>query len=116
MEEVLTEIQLELRPKSDGVRELAIDQECGKKTAERMGHPELDGVGEGLNPFLVILCEATGNTGVTKSRVKNPIVSAEVLIAGGARDGEEEETEVEAIASGWVGGVHTADGFGAVGT
>jgi hypothetical protein len=116
VEEVFAEIPLELRPKSDGARELAIDQEYGKKAAERMRHHEVDGVCEGLDPFLVVLGEATGDTGVTKSRIDNPFVSAKVLKTRGARHGDEEETEEEAIASGWMDGEHTADGFGAVGT
>lgn len=40
----------------------------------------------------------------------------EVLKARETRHSDEEETEEEAIASGWVDGEHTADGVGAVGT
>lgn len=41
----------------------------------------MDGVCEGVDPFLVVLREATGDAGVTKSRVDDPVVSAEVLKA-----------------------------------
>ena len=96
-------------------RELAIDQEDGEKAAEGLRHHILDGVCEGVDPFLVVLREATGDAGVTKSRVDDPVVSAEVLKARRSRDGDEEEAEEEALTSGWMNGVHAADGFGAVG-
>jgi hypothetical protein len=75
----------------------------------------MDGVCEGVDPFLVVLREATGDAGVTKSRMDDPVVSAEVLKARRSRDGDEEEAEEEALTSGWMNGVHAADGFGAVG-
>jgi hypothetical protein len=115
MEEVFAEILLKLLPKSDGARELAVDQENGEKAAERLRHHVANGVCEGLDPFLAVLCEATGNAGVTKSRVEDTVVSAKVLKTRGARHGEEEETEEEAIASGWMDGEHAGHGFGAVG-
>lgn len=43
-EEVLAEVALELLPKSDGARELAIDQEDGQKAAESLRHHVVDGV------------------------------------------------------------------------
>ena len=70
----------------------------------------MDGVCEGVDPFLVVLREATGDAGVTKS-----VVSAEVLKARRSRDGDEEEAKEEALTSGWMNGVHAANGFGAVG-
>jgi hypothetical protein len=85
MEEVFAEILLKLLPKSDGARELAIDQEDGEKAAKGPRHHVVDGVCEGVDPFLVVLREATGDAGVTKSRVNDPLVSAEVLKARGAR-------------------------------
>ena len=115
VKEVLAEVALELLPKSDGARELAIDQEDGEKAAERLRHHVPDGVCEGVDPFVAVLREAMGDAGVTKSRIDDPRVSAEVLKARGARHGDEEETEEEAIASGWMDGVHAANGFGAVG-
>ena len=111
VKEVSAEIPFELLPKSDGARELAIDQEDGKKASERVRHHVADGVCKVLDPFLAVLREATGDAGLTKSRVDDPLVSAEVLEARGARHGDEEETEEEAITSGWMDGVHTAHGF-----
>ena len=115
VKEVFAEIPFELLPKSDGARELAIDQEDGKKAAERLRHHVADGVCEGLDPFMAVLREATGDAGLTKSRVDDPLVSVEVLKARGARHSDEEETEEEAITSGWMDGVHAAHGVGAVG-
>jgi len=115
VEEVLAKVFLELLPKSDGARELAIDQEDGEKAAEGLRHHVLDGVCEGVDPFLVVLREATGEAGVTKSQVDDPVVSAEVLKARRSRDGNEEEAKEEAVTGGWMNGVHAADGFGAVG-
>ena len=115
VKEVFAEIPLELLPKSDGARELAIDQEDGENATERVRHHVGGGVCEGVDPFLVVLREATGDAGVTKSRVDDPVVSAEVLKARRSRDGDEEEAEVEALTSGWMNGVHAANGFGAVG-
>jgi hypothetical protein len=115
IEEVVAKVFLELLPKSDGARELAIDQEDGEKAAKGLRHHVGGGVCEGVDPFLVVLREATGDAGVTKSRVDDPVESAEVLKARRSRDGDEEEAEVEALTSGWMNGVHAADGFGAVG-
>jgi hypothetical protein len=115
IEEVVAKVFLELVPKSDGARELAIDQEDGKKAAKGRRHHVGGGVCEGVDQFLVVLREATGDAGVTKSRVDDPVVSAEVLKARRSRDGDEEEAEVEALTSGWMNGVHAANGFGAVG-
>ena len=110
IEEVVAKVFLELLPKSDGARELAIDQEDGEKAAKGRRHHVGGGVCEGVDPFLVVLREATGDAGVTKSRVDDPVVSARR-----SRDSDEEEAEEEALTSGWMNGVHAADGFGAVG-
>ena len=83
----------------------------------------MDGVCEGVDPFLVVLREATGDAGVTKSRVDDPVVSAKVLKARRSRDGDEKEAEEEALTSGWMNGIFRGaqgrpdctDGFGAVG-
>lgn len=69
VEEVFTEVPFEFFPMCKGARELAIDQEDGKKAAKSLRHHVLDSVCEALDPFVVGLREATGDTRITKSRV-----------------------------------------------
>ena len=102
-------------PHRDGARELTIDQEGWKKAAQSLRYRVCGGFSQGIDPFLVVLREATGDAGVAESRVEDPVVCAEVLKARGSRHGDEKEAEEEAITSGWMDGVHAADGFGAVG-
>ena len=97
-EEVLAEVPLEMLPKTNGTRKLAIDQEDTKKATGSLRHHVVDGIWETPNPFLVVLRAATGDAGVTRSRIDDPLESAEALKACGTRHVDEEETEEEPIA------------------
>jgi len=81
VEELLTHttVTFGLFPIYKGARELAINQEYGKKAAKSLSHV-LDSVCEALHLFLSGLRETTGDTRITKSRVDNPGIGEEVVV------------------------------------
>src|SRR6266849_4167458 len=62
-----------------------------------------------LAPLVVIFCKAIGNAGFSEGIIGNTLMSAKILIRGGASDDSEKKTQIKALSRRRVSIIHPAN-------